>query len=85
VQPQSPPPDALCKLGVEPKTSGTVHVYSFLIPSGNKASLSIEVRLVEAQWVQVKVRAHGGRQIGRTGPAVIMNTKGATYTHAAKR
>ncbi len=90
VQPQSPPPDALCKLGVklknagsqtasyfrfkvkidgqdvaiykdqlyvvnvEPKTSGTIDLYSFWTPAGNKASFSIEVTLVEAQWVEVK-------------------------------
>lgn len=41
-------------MNVEPKTSGTIDLYSFWTPSGNKASFSIEVTLVEAQWVEVK-------------------------------
>lgn len=46
--------DQLYAVNVEPRTSGTIELYSFWSPSAAKASLTVEVTLVEAHWAELK-------------------------------
>jgi hypothetical protein len=41
-------------VNVDPATSGTIGLYNFWSPSPAKASFTVEVTLVEAQWAEVK-------------------------------